>query len=158
MDNNDTDDMNIDDMYIKLPVNKIIKKYLCDKSNSKDSLQDFAKYINKHYNINITDDIIDQFLLKKLDVKNIPTEFEPNKIYTTIGVYKNGDIKMNGVIGSNIIDHIGYNRISRPGRALFIDGICIIQGYLSDDEVKLFEELFKTNPQYTVDIDTAPYH
>lgn len=81
-----------------------------------------------------------------------------NKIHTTIGVYNNGSFKINGVSSENLESHIEYNTVMRFGRALFVDGICIHKGYLDDKRIEEFSELFNSNPQYTLNVDTAPYH
>lgn len=80
------------------------------------------------------------------------------KIHTTIGVYNNGDMKINGVKDSNLTDHIEYNKSCRPGRAFFVDGICVNSGYLTVERVKEYEYMFKNNPEkYTKTVDTIPY-
>ncbi|WCK57022.1 hypothetical protein PP175_27930 (plasmid) [Aneurinibacillus sp. Ricciae_BoGa-3] len=47
--------------------------------------------------------------------------------HVTIGVYSNGEYKVNVVQGNHLQDHIEYNQTMRPGRALFVDGKCIHQ-------------------------------
>lgn len=79
------------------------------------------------------------------------------KINTTIGVYANGDMKINGVVESNLKNHIAYNKDNRWGRGLFVNGVCVHKGYLSDEEVKFYERLFQSDTAYTVHKDTAPY-
>lgn len=68
--------------------------------------------------------------------------FHPT-IYTTIGVYANHSYKVNGVSAEHIDSHIDYNITFRPGRALFVNGVCKNKGYLSDDEIKEFEVKLK---------------
>ncbi len=51
-----------------------------------------------------------------------------NKINTTIGLYPNGEYKINGVGDNNLESHIEYNKVYRPGRALFLNGKCIYKG------------------------------
>tara|TARA_R100000951_G_C2649244_1_gene183794 strand:+ start:2712 stop:2954 length:243 start_codon:yes stop_codon:yes gene_type:complete len=65
-------------------------------------------------------------------------------IYTTIGLYADGSFKINGVEAKDLETHIQYNKNNRPGRALFVDGKCIYSGYISEKEVKSFEEKIKT--------------
>lgn len=77
-------------------------------------------------------------------------------IHTTIGVYANGEMKFNGVKAGNLINHIDYNLDFRPGRALFVNGKCVHKGYLNDEEVQKYEEMFK-DPKFKLDKDTAPY-
>lgn len=77
-------------------------------------------------------------------------------IHTTIGVYANGDYKSNGVESKNLAGHIQYNIKLRPGRALFVDGLCIHKGYLSTEECeRLEQELCPTIVHLS---DTAKYH
>lgn len=78
------------------------------------------------------------------------------KIHHTRGVYANGDFKDNGVPTDSLADHIEYNKMWRPGRALFVDGECLNQGYLSDEQVQEAIEKIKTFPIPTR--DTQPYH
>ncbi len=79
-------------------------------------------------------------------------------IHTTIGVYNSGDMKFNGVSSKNLASHLQYNLINRPGRALFVDGICVHKGYLTQDQVDNYVELFKSSDKYKRFTDTAPYH
>lgn len=76
------------------------------------------------------------------------------KIFTTIGVYKNGDFKRNGVTVDNIVSHIAYNLNFRPGRAFIVDGVVLNKGYLNDEEIEAALEKFK---DVKVETDTAPY-
>lgn len=55
-------------------------------------------------------------------------------IHSTIGVYANGSFKTNGVLAEDLSDHVQYNLKMCPGRAFFVDGICLNRGYLSEDE------------------------
>lgn len=56
-------------------------------------------------------------------------------IHHTRGVYPNGDYKDNGVPSEDIAGHIFYNISYRPGRAFFLDGICICRGIGVSDEL-----------------------
>lgn len=56
------------------------------------------------------------------------------KLFHTMGVYRDGSRKNNGVIEEHLADHIEYNKTMRPGRALFVDGVCHNKGYLSEEE------------------------
>lgn len=81
------------------------------------------------------------------------------KIYSSVGVYPNGDIKTNGVHENNILTHIGYNVFYRPGRALFIDGICVHKGSLSHEDIEKYRKMIGMTPEeFTFHKDTAPYH
>ena len=75
-------------------------------------------------------------------------------IHTTVGVYSNFSFKSNGVPSEDLARHIAYNINFRPGRALFIDGICVYAGYLTDEGVtKATEKIINIK----VKIDTKPY-
>lgn len=76
------------------------------------------------------------------------------EIITTIGVYNNGDKVINGVRASHIEVHIDYNKKFRPGRALFVNGVCKHTGYLGKERCKELEIEFKDIKK---DKDTAPY-
>lgn len=81
-----------------------------------------------------------------------------NKIYSTVGVYGNGECKVNGVKIENIPDHIKYNINMRPGRALFVNGICIHHGFLRVDEVlKWQNKIMEDKETFWRDKDTQPY-
>jgi hypothetical protein len=75
-------------------------------------------------------------------------------IHHTVGVYANGSKKQNGVKIENLADHIKYNMVYRPGRALFVDSVCLNEGYLSKEECALISKGLKGEK---VDKDTAPY-
>jgi len=49
-------------------------------------------------------------------------------IYHSRGVYASGDFKDNAVRAEDIINHIWYNLTFRPGRAFFVDGVCLNSG------------------------------
>ena len=78
-------------------------------------------------------------------------------IHTTIGVYADGSYKTNGVKHEHLKVHIEYNKTMRFGRALFVDGKCVHNGYLNSTEVKEFEEKIKKE-NIKKDKCTAPYH
>ena len=82
-------------------------------------------------------------------------DFEPNRIYHTRGVYASLHHKDNGVKGVHLADHIKYNVVMRFGRALFIEGICFNQGYLSKEEC---ETQAKKLVGVKASKDTQPYH
>ena len=60
-------------------------------------------------------------------------------IHTTIGVYNNGERKVNGVTTEHLVAHIAYNLRLRPGRAFFVDGLCLNYGYLGYERCKALE-------------------
>lgn len=75
---------------------------------------------------------------KQLPVKEV--------IHTTIGLYPNGEFKMNGVKPEDLQGHIEYNKQWRWGRALFVDGICVFKGLgISEEQIKIHEQLFKSD-------------
>lgn len=79
-------------------------------------------------------------------------------IFSSVGVYPNGDYKVNGVSEANIMDHIEYNKKYRPGRALFIEGYCYNKGGLTEDEViEWNKRIMKNREAYWLDVDTQPY-
>lgn len=78
-------------------------------------------------------------------------------IHTTIGVYNNGDRKVNGVPSEDLAAHIRYNTVMRFGRALFLDGLCIYNGCLSWERCKEIEKELAEKP-IVMEKDTAPYH
>jgi hypothetical protein len=57
------------------------------------------------------------------------------KLHSTVGVYPNGDFKTNAVDPEHLKDHIEYNLSYRPGRAFFVDGECLNEGYLTSEEI-----------------------
>lgn len=75
-------------------------------------------------------------------------------IHTTVGVYPNREFKINGVKAENLESHIEYNRLMRPGRALLVDGTCILIGNFNQEDVTALEEEFKDCKR---SYDTAPY-
>jgi len=62
------------------------------------------------------------------------------QIYTTVGVYRNGDRITNRVLREDVFSHISYNLTFRPGRAFFLEGICLNRGYFSIDEIFCLEQ------------------
>lgn len=75
-------------------------------------------------------------------------------IHHTRGVYNSGHFKDNGVSSENIASHIWYNLNMRPGRAFFVDGICLNTGYLGKERCKVIEDEIK---DMKMSKDTAPY-
>jgi hypothetical protein len=64
---------------------------------------------------------------------------------------------MNGVQFDKLAEHIKYNINNRIGRALFLDGVCIFRGYLSQETVEKFEKSIKNDSRFIAVKDTAPY-
>lgn len=50
--------------------------------------------------------------------------------FYTVGVYNNNDTKSNHVAAKDLTNHIAYNLLYRPGRAFFVNFVCLNQGYL----------------------------
>lgn len=48
--------------------------------------------------------------------------------HVTIGVYVNGEYKINIVREEHLKHHINYNEVMRPGRMLFVDGKYAVGG------------------------------
>ena len=75
-------------------------------------------------------------------------------IHTTIGLYPNGEYKVNGVPSEKLADHINYNIHMRPGRALILDTFVIYEGIgckeALKNNIRKFLKIKKTE-------DTAPY-
>ena len=76
------------------------------------------------------------------------------KIYTTVGVYLNGDYKTNGVTSEEIESHIEYNKTWRFGRALLVDGKVVHTGYYNESDIPMLEEKFG---KIKIEKDTQPY-
>jgi hypothetical protein len=72
-------------------------------------------------------------------------EADPVK-HHTVGVYKNQSYKENCVPSAELEQHVKYNTENRWGRGLFVDGKCVHQGYLSDEEVVAWEAKLKDWP------------
>ena len=60
--------------------------------------------------------------------------------HVTVGVYPNDSCYINVVRPQHLHSHVNYNVEYRTGRALFIDGKCVIKSHLSDEKVKEWEE------------------
>jgi len=79
-------------------------------------------------------------------------------IFSSVGIYPNGSYKVNGVSKVNITDHIEYNKTYRPGRALFIEGICHNKGSLTEAEViEWSDRIMEDKETFWRDVDTQPY-
>lgn len=63
--------------------------------------------------------------------------------HITIGVYNNNTYKINIVKPDHLESHVEYNKIFRPGRALFVDGKCVHSGYLSEQRIIEWEDKIK---------------
>lgn len=77
-------------------------------------------------------------------------------MHVTVGVYKNNDYKYNIVRDEDLENHIEYNKIFRFGRGLFLDGKCIHKGYLSDEQVKIWESKI-SSMEFNMNTNTRPY-
>lgn len=75
-------------------------------------------------------------------------------IHHTRGVYNSGNFLDNGVNSQYLASHIWYNLNMRPGRAFFVDGVCLNKGYISDERCKEEAEKIKGK---VMTKDTAPY-
>jgi len=79
-------------------------------------------------------------------VKSVLFKIPEKEIYSTIGVYHNGDKKFNGVAAEHLGQHIKYNITFRYGRALFLEGKCLYRGYLNAETTSKLEKEFEANP------------
>jgi len=75
-------------------------------------------------------------------------------IHHSAAYYANGSFVINGVKSANLAGHIKYNRIMRPGRSLFINGLCVLPGYLEPAQTEAIETRLAG---VTISKDTAPY-
>lgn len=60
--------------------------------------------------------------------------------HVTVGVYNSNDYKVNIVKPDHLENHIEYNKFWRFGRALFVDGNCVYEGYLSKEQIDSWTE------------------
>ena len=86
------------------------------------------------------------YLLLPQNVKDYIGSLSEKEVYTAIGVYNNGDMICNGVKKAHLVHNILYNLKIRPGRALFLEGICINSGYLDSERVLNLEKKFMESP------------
>lgn len=77
-------------------------------------------------------------------------------IHHTMGVYLNGDRVHNGVTSEHLAQHIDYNQTFRPGRAFFVDGVCLNKGYLTPETVAALIAELQAAPVH-MDRITTPY-
>lgn len=80
----------------------------------------------------------------------------PRKIHHSMGVYNNGDRVHNGVDPDHLDSHIEYNKVMRFGRALFVDGVCLNEGYLSKERCDAIVAELAANPVVMTRV-TVPY-
>lgn len=76
--------------------------------------------------------------------------------HVTVGVYSNGYYKVNVVREEDLEEHIEFNKTFRWGRALFVDGECVHQGYISGDMVKKWTKRI-SEMKIDTSHDTRPY-
>lgn len=61
--------------------------------------------------------------------------------HVTIGVYANGEFKVNIVLPEHLQEHVEYNRVMRPGRMLFVDGKYAVGGcYKKEYQEQMIKE------------------
>jgi hypothetical protein len=77
-------------------------------------------------------------------------------IHHTVGVYPDGSMKHNGVPDDHLAAHIAYNKEFRPGRALFVDGVCVYEGACRPETIAVAAKLITATPPITR--DTRQYH
>lgn len=93
---------------------------------------------------------------RNIEINKLKSRPTPEKIHHTMGVYNNGDCKHNGVHPNDLKDHIEYNLRMRPGRAFFVDGLCLNNGYLSQERIDEIVEELATKP-VVMNTVTLPY-
>lgn len=76
--------------------------------------------------------------------------------HITVGVYMNGQYKINIVKDKDLKNHIEYNKKFRFGRGLFVDGKCVNQGYLSGEQVRNWEKRI-SEMEFDTSKSTEPY-
>lgn len=139
---NDEDNRIVTLQWDNTPENCII---FCRSSNS--AYDDFGHEIDVSNGLDIIEAQV--FIDKLIEMKN-------NTNHISVGVYSNGKYVVNVVRDEDLSEHIEYNKTMRFGRGLFVDGVCINQGYLSGEQVKNWTERIST-----MDIDittpTIPY-
>ena len=59
-----------------------------------------------------------------------------DQIHTTVGVYPNGDYKVNGVKPEDLANHIHFNKYWRVGRMLIVDGKIKYHGSIDQEKWK----------------------
>ena len=91
---------------------------------------------------------LDELVVKEdgLLVLSVLDQIPEKRIYSTIGVYPDGEKKFNGVASQDLGSHIVYNINNRPGRALFLEGRCIYRGFLDSETISKLEKEFSETP------------
>lgn len=95
------------------------------------------------------------FSIKEVHEELEKEYYSDGKIHTTIGIYPDGSYKTNGVESKHLKDHIKYNKSCRPGRALMIDGVIVLEGYAQGGQVDV--ELLERLKSKKVTKSTVPY-
>lgn len=85
----------------------------------------------------LTPEELEEFVKEQLSVY---------RIHHSVGVYRSGEVKRNGVDPEHLREHIAYNLEMRPGRTFFINGKCLNKGYLEDYEIAVWECDLKDMP------------
>lgn len=78
------------------------------------------------------------------------------KIHHVMAVYPNGDRIHNGVHSDHLDGHLKYNKLFRPGRAVFVNGKCVFQGHLTKQTCSAIEQELQKTPVLMRNI-TIPY-
>jgi len=77
----------------------------------------------------------------------VDEQLKVDRIHHTVGVYNNDSHTTNGVLGEHLKGHIEYNLTFRPGRAFFLNGKCLHDGYLSLERCLQWEKKLEVAPQ-----------
>ena len=85
------------------------------------------------------------------------SESPRNKHHVTVGVYLNGQYKINTVADEDLEQYVRYNKAFRFGRALFVDGVCVNSGSFPPEKVgEWTQRIAKMNLQ-PASTPTKPY-
>lgn len=83
---------------------------------------------------------------------------EPPALFFTVGVYNNDSFKTNYVREEDLADHIAYNIIMRPGRAFYVNFVCLNRGYLGEQRALEWQEKLSKQGLPEMRKDTRLYH
>lgn len=97
-------------------------------------------------NIFIDNDLFGSIKELNYDSVNRDVHIESKEVNGCIGIYCNGDRRYNAVEKRDLKGHMAYNINMRFGRALFVNGKCVYQGYLSKDRCDQIEQELKEKP------------
>lgn len=82
--------------------------------------------------------------------------FPPDFFYT-VGVYNDDSMKTNYVEEKHLASHIAYNIVMRPGRAFFVNFVCLNYGYLGEERCLDWQEKLAKKGLPEMKRNTVPY-